>query len=232
MVPTPRIFHPERLNPFLDKLKSKQPSLLLALGDSNMDNTHFTGGGKQWPELLHTELKHHYGTNRVLLLNAAISGNTVLDALHRFETDVLAHRPTLTIFCLGSNDADHLTDEDFQKGYLECLDRLASIGSAILAFTPPPIMERKPEPAHIWRHDTKRRRKVEMIRELVRGRDLTFVDLCQIMIDLEDSGELKIGEIMDDEVHLNARGHQLVYRIFAPVFQLPPTFLWERNQRD
>lgn len=84
------------LAPFLDRLCANQSCVLIALGDSNTDNTRFAGAGKQRPELLHTELKQHYRTQRLLLVNAGVSGDTVLNALDRFDTDVAAFGPTLT----------------------------------------------------------------------------------------------------------------------------------------
>ena len=219
----------ELLEPFLGKLQRKESALLLALGDSNTDNTNFTSGGKQWPELLHSELKNHYATQRLFLFNSALSGNTVLDALNRFDTDVAAFKPSLTVFCLGSNDR-RLTPDVFEKGFHDCIDRLEAEGSSVLVFTPAPIMERKPEPPHIWRNDKELGRNVEIIRKIVATRNVTFIDLYQRIRDMEEYGELEIATLMADEVHLNAAGHQLVARIFAPVFGLSPDFAWEREQ--
>jgi lysophospholipase L1-like esterase len=219
----------ELLDPFIGKLQRKESTLLLALGDSNTDNTNFTRGAKQWPELLHTELKNHYSTQGVLLLNSALSGNTVLDALNRFDTDVAAYKPSLTIFCLGSNDR-RLAPDVFEKGFHDCIDRLEAIGSAVLVFTPAAIMERKPEPAHIWRQDKDLGRNVEIIRKIVATRNVTFIDLYKKIRDMEDEEKLDIQSIMADEVHFNALGHQLVCRLFAPVFGLAPIFAWEKEQ--
>jgi len=223
------VAHQELLEPFLGMLQRKESALLLALGDSNTDNTNFTRGGKQWAELLHTELKNHYATQRLFLFNSALSGNTVLDALNRFDTDVAAFKPSLTLFCLGSNDRK-LTPDVFEKGFHDCIDRLESAGSSVLVFTPAPIMERKPEPPHIWRDDKELGRNVEIIRKIVATRTVTFIDLYQKIRDMEESGELEIFPLMADEVHLNDAGHQLVFRLFAPVFGLPPSFAWERDR--
>lgn len=218
----------ELLEPFIGKLQRKESTLLLALGDSNTDNTNFTRGGKQWPELLHAELKNHYETQGLLFLNSALSGNTVLDALKRFDTDVRAYKPSLTLFCLGSNDR-RLTPDVFEKGYHECLDRLEELGSTVLIFTPAPIMEHKPEPPHIWRDDQTLSRNVEIIRKIASTRKVVFIDFYKKIRDMEDEEKLDIQTIMADEVHLNALGHQLLFRIFAPVFGLAPIFAWEKE---
>jgi len=219
----------ELLEPFIGKLKRKESALLLTLGDSNTDNTNFTHGGKQWGELLHAELKNHYETQGLLFLNSALSGNTVLDALKRFDTDVRPYKPSLTLFCLGSNDR-RLEPDVFEKGYHECIDRLEEIGSSVLIFTPAPIMELKPEPPHIWRQDENLGRNVEIIRKIAATRNVTFIDLYKKIRDMEIEEKLEIQPIMDDHVHLNALGHQLVYRLFAPVFGMPPTFAWEKEK--
>lgn len=216
------------MKPFMDKLRAGQHCLLVALGDSNTCNATFTAGAKQWPELLHSELRIHYGTQAVLLLNAGICGDTAQDALRRLESDVLDHRPDLTVVCLGSNDAGRLSDAEFRAALDDLLDRLAAGGSAVLLRTPTPVMELEPPPPHLWRRDDNLRAKVAVTRAIAAERGLPFVDLYAAWFDMGDRGELDIAPLMHDCVHTNAEGHRQVFRTLAPAFGLPLTLHWER----
>lgn len=221
--------HTDKLQPFLDRLGAGDPCLLLALGDSNACNATFTAGGKQWPELLHSELRIRYQTQQVLLVNAGVCGATVRDALARWESDVARFRPEMTVVCLGSNDAKRMTDDEFDEGLCEVLDRLAAMGSGVLLRTPTPVMEYEPAPEHLWTGDELLRGKVERIRRIAADRALPFVDTYAHWWELEEAGTLTVGGLMHDAVHTNAKGHQLVYRGLAAAFDLPEKLHWERG---
>lgn len=209
-------------------LREGKHALLLALGDSNTCNTGFTRGAKQWPELLHSELRDRYQTQKILLVNSGISGDTVHNALQRWHTDVARFMPTLAIVCFGSNDANKLDDAEFAEGLAEIVDRLQALSCGVLLRTPTPIMEFKPEPGHIWKEDRKLKRRVEQILELAARRELPCVDVYAHWCALEAAGELRMPELMTDAVHTNAAGHAMVFRSLAPAFGLPPVLAWER----
>jgi lysophospholipase L1-like esterase len=212
------IAHLDRLSGFLERLRRKERLLMVALGDSNTCNTNFTDGGKQWPELLHAKLKDLFATQTLLLVNAGVSGDSVEQALARFASDVARFRPELVIVCLGSNDANRLTDERFRAGMLQCLDQLDALGSAVLLRTPTPIMEYEPAPRHIWKGDFKLRDKVRLLREIAAERRLAFVDTYAIWCEAEAAGTLDMAPLMHDAVHTNAAGHRRVFEDLLPAF--------------
>ena len=206
----------ESLPVFIDQLRGPARHWLCALGDSNTCNTQFTAGGKQWPELLHATLKDLAGTQTLMLANAGVSGDSVVEALARFDHDVARIRPALTILCLGSNDAKRLSDVEFDVGLNELLDRLATLGSQVLLRTPTPVWERTP--SRIWSADTALRAKIERIRAIAAERALPLVDTYALWRDAEQRGELAMQTLMSDEVHTNALGHRLVFRQLLPAF--------------
>lgn len=196
---------------FLKRLAAKEHLLFLALGDSNTNNTHFTDGGKQWPELLHADLKEEYGTQKLLLLNAGVSGDTVRDALARFETDVARFRPDFVILCLGSNDANKLSDEEFAAGYNLLVDKLLALGCALLLKTPTPVWERSNGLNRIWPGDAKLQTRVEQTRQIAKERGLPLLDTYALWQADEAAGTLNLADLMKDEVHTNAKGHRKVF---------------------
>ncbi len=210
----------DKLAPFLDRLKAKEHVLLCALGDSNTCNTNFTAGAKQWPELLHSKLRDVYSTQTVLLVNSGVSGNAVNNVLDRFETDVARFRPDCTALCLGSNDANRLSDEAFETGMNECIDRILALDSLLLLRTPTPIMEYEPKPEHLWKDDVKLQSKIGIIRKIAEERECPFVDIYGLWHSLEAEGRLDILPLMHDAVHTNGAGHALVFEHIMQVFDI------------
>lgn len=209
------------LEPFIKGLADQQPQMLVALGDSNTDNAWFTGGAKQWPELLHTRLRQHYGCLRLQLVNAGICGNTVLSLLDRLKRDVLRVQPELVILCIGSNDANRLSDADYEDGLQRVLDLIAGCGSAVLVRTPTPIWQKDKGYNRIWPDDDKLRAKVGVIRKVADARALAFIDTYALWHEMEAEGRLDMHDLMTDAVHTNAAGHRLVYRQILPAFACP-----------
>jgi lysophospholipase L1-like esterase len=222
------IFRAEGIRPFIDALAAKKHQVLVALGDSNTCNTAFTAGGKQWPELLHSELRDRYGTQEITLVNAGVSGDAVTEALKRLERDVLRYRPDLTMVCLGSNDAGRLSDEQFRAGLEEIIERVQAAGSLVVVRTPSPIVEHKPPPKHLWGGDATLRAKNAITREVAARRSLPLIDTYEQFWARERAGALDSGALYCDEVHLNAEGHRLMARGMAPAFGLDGAFAWER----
>jgi len=200
----------DRLLPFIDNLAHDRPLLMCCLGDSNTNNTTFTGGAKQWPELVNTALKERFKTQKLLLVNAGVSGDTVRHVMRRLDGDALRFKPELTVLCLGTNDSKQVPDDEFYTGMNRCIDRLEQSGSLVLLRTVPPIMEKEPPPGHVWKNDVDLRTKVEATRKIAAERRLPFIDTYGIWCEDECAGRLNMPELMYDEVHTNAAGHRKI----------------------
>jgi acyl-CoA thioesterase I len=206
------------LHPFLAKLRQGEPALIVAFGDSITCNSNCTNGAKQWPELLHTAIKDRFDNQAILLVNAGIGGETVLDGLRRLDRDVLRFRPDLTVVGFATNDSWRCTDVEFRDGIEQLCDRLAGGGSTILLRTAPPIMEREPPPPHLWRADHALRAKLEIIRNVAHTRQLALCDHYAAWLALEDQGRLLMENLMADEWHPNAVGHRLMFDQLLSLF--------------
>ena len=225
----PYLYRAQGLKNFLNMLQHQEPCLLSAFGDSNTCNTNFTHGGKQWIEHLHSELRNHYSTQAVLMCNAGVSGNTILDGLKRFHTDVERFKPDCCIIAMGSNDAKRVSDQDFEDGLNRCIDRLETWNCAILIRTSTPVLEYEPKPGHIWREAQQLEDKNEINLRVAEERGLAAVDVYRYWSDLEEQGKLSLESLMHDAVHSNAAGHELVFKSIAPIFGLDGLFSWERD---
>jgi acyl-CoA thioesterase I len=206
------------LIPFLENLRADRHQLMVAIGDSNTNNTNFTDGAKQWPELLHSRLKDACSTQKLLLVNAGVSGDTIHGALERFEQHVARFKPNLVILCFGSNDANRATDDAFRSDLETCLDRISAAGSLVLLRTPTPIVEMEPRPPHLWQADTALQTKVAVIQAIARERKLPFVDIYQLWKDEERQQTLACVPLFGDAVPTNAAGPRRVYEDLLPAF--------------
>lgn len=202
---------------FLIKLRAHTPALMVTLGDSNTCNADFSGGAKQWPELLHTGLKERFGYQELTLFNAGICGDTVLEALMRLDRDVLRFHPDLVIVCFATNDRK-LDVSTFRRGLNDLCQRIEATGATVLLRTPLPIMELEPAPPHIWKNDGELRDRLDVVREVARTRQLPFVDNYTVWCELEDKGCLVIKDLMADTIHSNAAGHRLIFEQLLEYF--------------
>jgi len=210
----------ETLPHFVAALKRGERKWLCALGDSNTANTNFTNGGKQWAEHVHSALKDKAGTQTLMLANAGVSGDSVTEALARFDHDVARVRPDVTILCLGSNDANRLDDATFTTGLNALIDRLLDLHCTVILRTPTPVWEKSP--SRIWPGADKLQAKCAIIRHLAATREIPFIDTYTQWTDAEKRGELIMADLMTDEVHTNAAGHQLVARQVLAAFGVLP----------
>lgn len=210
--------HTEKLNPFLDKLTAGRRMVMVFLGDSNTNNTNFTAGAKQYPELLHSKIKDHYNTQRLLMVNAGVSGDTIIDGLVRFTHDVGRFSPDLVVLAMGTNDSGPLSDVRFMDGMSQCIDRIEELGAIPLVRTPTPIVEYKPAPYHLYKNDVKLKAKVMAIRELVNRREIPMIDIYQMWHDAGEKETLDCSSLFCDEVHLNAAGHVRMFEDMLPLF--------------
>jgi lysophospholipase L1-like esterase len=217
------------LTPIAERIRAKNLAVLVALGDSNTCNASFTGGFKQWPELLHSELRIGLVSQRVLLVNAGICGDTAEIGNQRLDSDVLRFAPSLVFVSFGSNDGGRYTPGAF-RGHMERLiDRIQEAGALVAIRTSPPVMELEPSPPHIWRDDDAHWRLMDVNRELADLRGLPLIDHHLWWRRLEEAGELGIGTLMHDCVHPNAKGHQLLARQVCAAFALPDQLHFERG---
>lgn len=217
------------MKPLLEKLERKELAVVVALGDSITCNATFTRGFKQWPELLHSEIRIHYSTQDILMVNAGICGNKASHGLARLDSQVLRFHPAAVIVSFGSNDAKSVGPKEFRGQMTDMVGRISDAGAVPIVRTPPPVMELQPAPPHIWMDDAAHWRLIDELRAVADECSLPMADIHAAWRHLEEQGTLDIQSLMHDCVHPNERGHQLIARQMSALFGMPPTFHWERG---
>ena len=93
------------------------PLKIVAIGSSSTTGLWVLNSAATFPEVMRRELEKLRPSSRIEIVNSGRIGETIKDNLARFERDVLAHRPDLVIWQIGTNDvawgghADGLKDQ-------------------------------------------------------------------------------------------------------------------------
>ena len=86
------------------RLKSGEPLKIVAIGSSSTVGLWVFASAATYPEVMRRELLRLRSNATISVINSGRVGDTIQDNIARFERDVLAHRPDLVVWQLGTND--------------------------------------------------------------------------------------------------------------------------------
>ena len=86
------------------RLKSGEPLKIVAIGSSSTVGLWVLASAATYPEVMRRELLRLRSNATISVINSGRVGDTIQDNIARFERDVLAHRPDLVVWQLGTND--------------------------------------------------------------------------------------------------------------------------------
>jgi acyl-CoA thioesterase I len=119
------------------KLSSGEPITIVAIGSSSTAGAGASSPAMSYPSRLQAELSAQFPRHVFKVLNRGVNGEEANDMLRRFETSVIAEKPDLVLWQLGTNSVirDHeLAGHDLQIH--EGLDRLKNIGADVILIDP------------------------------------------------------------------------------------------------
>ncbi|WP_157827661.1 SGNH/GDSL hydrolase family protein [Niallia nealsonii] len=115
-----------------DKLNRGEDVTIVFLGDSTTEQNKYTNGKAGHVELINKALSHVYG-DKVTVINAGVSGNTIIDMAKRLDSDVLRYKPDLVIINSGINDARKgVSMADFKTTYENIIKRIKNESDATI----------------------------------------------------------------------------------------------------
>ena len=118
-------------------LASRKPLKIVALGSSSTFGAGATTSAGSYPSRLAEELSLRLPGQEIIVLNRGVNGDEAADMLARLEKDVLAERPDLVLWQVGSNSV--LRDKAVLPHATllhEGLARLKAIGTDIVLIDP------------------------------------------------------------------------------------------------
>lgn len=134
------------------KLRNGKPITIVAIGSSSTAGAGASSEASTYPSRLAIELRQRFPGHPITVLNRGVSGEEVRDMLNRFDTDVIAAKPDLVLWQLGTNSVirnDNLTDKD--AAIREGLAKVHAIDADVVLIDPqfaPKVIE-KPDAVHM-----------------------------------------------------------------------------------
>jgi acyl-CoA thioesterase-1 len=88
---------------FARKLSTTQPITIVAVGSSSTEGAGASSKAANYPSRLEAELRERFPGHPITVLNRGIGGQVIGDMLKRFDAAVVAAKPDLVLWQLGTN---------------------------------------------------------------------------------------------------------------------------------
>ncbi len=134
------------------KLSAGVPVTIVAIGSSSTAGAGASSPAKNYPSQLAVELNSRFPHSPITVLNRGVNGEEVADMLKRFDQSVLATKPDVVLWQLGTNSVirDHrLVDRG--AAIREGINKIRAIGADVVLIDPQyaPKVIVKPEAQHM-----------------------------------------------------------------------------------
>ncbi len=119
------------------KLTTGEPITIVAIGSSSTWGAGASSPAANYPNQLAADLKARFPKQSFTVLNAGVGGEEVSDMLKRFDTAVVAVKPDLVLWQLGTNSVirdQMLTSHD--ASIRDGLKKIRSVGADIVLIDP------------------------------------------------------------------------------------------------
>jgi acyl-CoA thioesterase-1 len=186
--PLPRLTH---------KLATREPITIVAIGSSSTAGAGASSPEANYPNRLAVELKQHFPKHSIVVINRGANGEEVADMLKRFDSAVLAAKPDLVLWQLGTNSVirDHkITEHD--SSIRDGIKKIRAIGADVVLIDPQfaPKVIAKPEAGHM----------VEMIAATAKQEDVNLFRRFDVMKRWSEVDHMAFERFVSpDGLHLN-----------------------------
>lgn len=184
------------------KLSRHQAVTIVALGSSSTWGAGASTRQASYPSRLEAELKLQFPDSPITVINRGVGGEEVPDMLKRFDEAVIAAKPDLVLWQLGTNSVirDHLSN---QHGALirEGLARIRATGADVVLIDPqyaPKVVEKAQAP-----------RMVELIAATAKTENVDLFPRFQVMKRWSEADHLGFDVFTaPDGLHMNDWGYE------------------------
>jgi len=194
-----RLVHP--LKRTAEKIAAGQPLTVVAIGSSSTAGAGASAEAMKYPSRLAVELRQTFPGENIRVLNRGVNGEEAREMLDRFEKDVMAEKPDLVLWQVGTNSV--LRDNSPATANLmirEGVRRLKASGADVVLIDPQfaPRVIAKPE-AEVM---------VEVISAAAKEANVDVFQRFAVMRHWHERGELPFAAfITPDDLHLNDWGY-------------------------
>jgi lysophospholipase L1-like esterase len=186
--PLPRLAH---------KLATREPITIVAIGSSSTGGAGASSPAASYPARLAIELKQHFPNRAITVLNRGVNGEEIGDMLKRFDSAVVAAKPDVVLWQLGTNSVirDHKLsahDSSIRDG----IKKIRATGADVVLIDPQyaPKVIAKPEAAAM----------VALIATTAKGEDVDLFRRFDVMKHWREVDRLPFEAFVSpDGLHLN-----------------------------
>jgi len=119
------------------KLRNDMPIKIVAIGSSSTEGHGASSPSESYPSRLAVELAELWPRAQLTVVNRGVGGERTVQMMARFERDVLAEKPDLVIWQVGTNESlAGDTIYTMRELIIEGVDTLEMAGSDIILMSP------------------------------------------------------------------------------------------------
>ncbi|HVZ52304.1 MAG TPA: SGNH/GDSL hydrolase family protein [Pseudolabrys sp.] len=190
-----RLAHP--LPRLAQKLAAREPITIVAIGSSSTAGAGASSPAANYPSRLAIELARSFPEQRITVVNRGVNGEETGDMLRRFDAAVIAAKPDLVIWQLGTNSVlrDHAIG-DHGALIRTGLKKIRATGADVVLIDPQfaPKVIAKPEAEHM----------VELISATAKQEDVDLFRRYAVMKRWKEVDHLGFEKIVaPDGLHMN-----------------------------
>ena len=179
------------------RLSHGEPLTIVTIGSSSTAGAGASSPAASYPSRLEIELQVEFPSSAIKVINRGVNGEEMPDMLTRFERDVIAARPDLVLWQVGTNSV--LREHPLAPSsplLLEGIRQIKAIGADLIIVDPQyaPKVIAKPEAAAM----------VKLISATVKEADVDLFQRFAVMRYWHDEENMAFSDFVSpDELHMN-----------------------------
>jgi lysophospholipase L1-like esterase len=191
------------------RIVARQPITIVAVGSSSTAGAGATSSAASYPSRLEVELKQRFPHLPIKVLNRGVNGEEMADMLARFDQAVLAEKPDLVLWQVGTNAVlRHLSVTGSQTLLHDGLERLKASGADVVMIDP----QFAPKVTAEANAD----RMVDMIRTAAKAENIAVFHRFDVMRHWSEEDHLSFESFLSpDRLHMNDWSYSCVAKLLA-----------------
>jgi acyl-CoA thioesterase I len=199
-----------------EKLARGLPVTIVALGSSSTEGIGASRPDRSYPSRLETLLQAQFPGAAIRVVNRGVGGELAPQMAARLERDVLAEKPDLVIWQLGTNSVLRDIDPGFDGAVAESgIARIKAAGAEIM------LMDLQYAPAVLLHPGY--RNMLQMLSGIARSEDVPIVHRFAMMRHWAEGGQMTLQTMLaSDRLHMSDTSYDCLARQVAHGIA-PPT---------
>jgi acyl-CoA thioesterase I len=191
------------------RLDARRPLTIVALGSSSTEGVGATQPALSYPSRLSVWLEARFPGVPIRVINRGVGGEMTPQMLARLDRDVLAEKPDLVIWQLGTNDIFHDIDPADETEFARRgIERIRAAGADVI------LMDLQYAPAvlvHAGYRDTLR-----ALAGVARSEDVALFHRFAVMRDWAEEGRMTLAVMLSaDRLHMSDASYDCLARQLA-----------------